>query len=178
MNRSEAPALWVSVSRHRGSFAAGMIAFAIMACGQSAAAEGAWKFEREFRGFPILSYIEDGKVVFLIGCGRAFGLHAKYPATAKKHGKATITLANAKTKMKLVGEFQEPDSDSVTTFLQWDLGFPRQGPELYGETWDAKMMTLLQLLEAGPITVSAEGKKYQIPTATIPDWKAAFEKCS
>src|SRR6516225_9617728 len=57
---------------------------------------------------PSLSYVEDGKDVFYVGCGRAFGLHVKYPATPKKEGKATITLANSKTSMKVVGEFTEP----------------------------------------------------------------------
>ena len=32
---------------------------------------------------PSLSYVEDGKDVFYVGCGRAFGLHVKYPATPK-----------------------------------------------------------------------------------------------
>jgi hypothetical protein len=144
---------------------------------QAFAAEGAWKFERDNRDHPILTYAESGKTVFLMGCGRAFGLHIRYPATPKKNGKATIMLANSKTRMKFVGEFEEPDETSVTSFLQWDLGYRRQDPRLYGERWNRKKIELLDLLVSGPITVSAEGRSYQIPAVAIPDWRAAFEQC-
>jgi hypothetical protein len=69
---------------------------------------GSWKFEFDSREHPTLSYSESGKIQFLLGCGRAFGLHAKYPGTAKKSGKASITIGNARTEMKLLGEFEEP----------------------------------------------------------------------
>jgi hypothetical protein len=144
---------------------------------QALAAEGAWKFEVDNRDHPILSYAESGKAIFMIGCGRAFGLHVRYPATPKKDGKATITLANSKTRIKFVGEFEEPDATSDTTFLQWDLGYRRQDPQLYGKQWNRKKTELLDLLASGPITVSAEGHSYQIPGAAVPDWRAAFEKC-
>lgn len=156
---------------------AALAAILCLACSQAFTAEGAWKFERDNRDHPILTYSENGKAVFLIGCGRAFGLHARYPATAKKDGKATITLANSKTRMTFVGEFQEPDSDSVTTFLQWDLGYRRQDPKLYGKEWNRQKIKLLDLVTAGPITVSAEGRSYQMPAVALPDWRAAFEKC-
>jgi hypothetical protein len=155
-------------------------AFAAIICvgfSQAFAAEGAWKFERDNRDHPLLSYTEGEKTVFLIGCGRAFGLHAKYPGTPKKDGRATITLANSKTRMTFVGEFQEPDETSVTTFLQWDLGYRRQDPKLYGKEWNRQKIKLLDLLASGPITVSAEGRSYQMPTVALPDWRAAFEKC-
>ena|SRR5262245_23233876 len=144
---------------------------------QAFAADGAWKFERDNRDHPELTYRESDKDVFLIACGRAFGLHARYPGTAKKDGKATITLANSKTKMTFVGEFQEPDANSVTTFLQWDLGYRRQDPKLFGKEWNRQKMKLLDLLASGPITVSAEGRSYQMPAVVLPDWRAAFEKC-
>ena len=146
------------MSLHRKLAAALAAVIICVGCAQAFAAEGTWKFERDNRDHPGLTYTEDGKAVFLIGCGRAFGLHARYPATAKKDGKATITLANLKTKMTFVGEFQEPDADSLTTFLQWDLGYRRQDPKLYGKEWNRQKMKLLDLLVSGPVTVSAEGR--------------------
>src|ERR1700730_7155723 len=59
----------------------------------ASAADGSWKFEPDSRDNPILTYAEHGKTVFTIGCGRAFGLGAKYPGVAKKDGKATITIS-------------------------------------------------------------------------------------
>jgi len=146
----------------------------------SAVAEGAWKFEVEQpREQPILRYIENDKLVFLVGCGHAVGLHIKYPAMPKKKGKATITLANSKTSMKFVGEFEPPDDkDDATTFLQWDLGYRRQDPKLYGKAWERKLESLFDLLtDGGPITVSAKGRSYQIPAAvTVGDWRKGWHE--
>ena len=160
---------------HRRS-AAALAAILCLACSQAFAAEGAWKFERDNRDHPMLTYTESGKAVFLIGCGRAFGLHARYPGTPKKDGTATITLANSKTRMTFVGEFQEPDTDSVTTFLQWDLGYSRQDPKLFGKDWNRQKRKLLDLLASGPVTVSAEGHSYRMPAVVLREWRTAFEE--
>jgi hypothetical protein len=144
---------------------------------QASAAEGAWKFEVDNRDHPVLTYIESGKEVFMMGCGRAFGLHVRYPATPKKQGRASVTLANSKTTMIFVGEFEEPDATSATTFLQWDLGYRRQDPRLYGKEWKRERDRLLDLLASGPITVSAKGRNYQLPAAAIAGWKEAFRQC-
>ena len=113
-----------------------------------------------------------------MGCGRAFGLHVKYPATPKKEGKATITLANSKTSMKVVGEFTEPVEEDPTTFVQWDLGYRRQDPKLYGKAWERKLEKFFDLLaNGGPITVSAKGRSYQIPAAvTVGGWRKGWHE--
>src|ERR1700675_4140540 len=69
------------------------------------AADGIWKFEIDKSGDePSISYYENDKAVFVVGCGRAFGLHVAFPASAKKAGaKATITIANAKARMTFRG---------------------------------------------------------------------------
>ena len=82
----------------------------------------------------------------------------------------TVTLANAKKKMTFAGEFEEAEDDSATTFLQWDLGYRRQDPALYGKAWKRKRDKLLDLLASGPITISAGQNSYTIPGAAIPDW--------
>jgi hypothetical protein len=50
------------------------------------AAKGSWKFKPDSQDHPILTYSENGKTVFMIGCGRAFGLQAKYPGHPKENG--------------------------------------------------------------------------------------------
>jgi hypothetical protein len=164
------------MSPHRNLLAV-IAAIAAIAASPTMAADSGWKFEIDSRDQPGLTYSENGKAVFFIGCGRAFGLHARYPGKAKKDGKATITLANATTRMTFRGEFEEPWEGSVVTFLQWDLGYRRQDPELYGTAWKKKKAQLLDLLAAGPLTLSAQGRSYQMPGANIPDWHPAFDKC-
>lgn len=142
------------------------------------AVAGSWKLEFDSRELPSVSYMENGKTVFLLGCGRAFGLHAKYPGTPGKSGKASISIGSARSRMTLLGEFEEADGDDQTTFVQWDLGFSRQDPELFGKRWDRVLSRLLSLIErADPLVISAARSEYRLPRVDAPGWRSAIEKC-
>ncbi len=146
------------------------------------AAGGAWKFDTEDQGHPQLAYLENNKWIFRVGCGHAFGFRAVYPGAPKKgEEKATITIANTKTQMKFDGEIESVFSDefpsNTTHFVQWDLGFERQNPELYGKTWKRLESRFFDFLDSGqPLTVSAEGRSYVLPPVKIQRWKVRFKK--
>ena len=145
------------------------------------AADGVWTFDTKDRGHPTLQYKENGKSVFHVGCGHAFAIHAVYPGTAKKpDDKASITIAIAKMRMSFAGEIDSawPDDPPNTThFLQWDLGFKRQDPELFGKKWKRLESRLFDLLDAGQsLTISAEDRSYVLPAVNVPGWKARFKK--
>jgi len=151
--------------------------------GLAVASDGSWKFDIEERGNPELRYSQESHTVFYVGCGHAFGLHAVYPAAHKKVGKkATITIANANTRMTFKGEIEarhEDDPAGATHFAQYDLGFRRQDPDLYGAKWKRLEARFLDLLDSGqPLTISAESRSYVLPAVNVPDWKKRFkEKC-
>jgi hypothetical protein len=159
--------------------------FAVMSClGASAvlAADGAWKFELDRQDQPSLSYLDNNnKTVFMVGCGRAFAIHAVYPGAPKKDGeKATITIANAKTQMDFAGEIDsgfEDDPPNTTHFVQWDLGYSRQDPNLYEKKWHRLESRFFDLLDSGrPLTVSAEGRNYVLPAVNASRWRQRFQK--
>ena|SRR5689334_14366237 len=147
------------------------------------AADGGWTFGTEDRDHPELRYVKDGKTIFYVGCGHAFGLHAVYPGAPKKEGeKAAITVATAKARMQFkgeIGEAHDDDPPNTTHFLQWDLGYRRQNPALYGAAWRRLENRFLDLLGSGlPLVISAEKKSYELPAVDAPDWKKRFkEKC-
>lgn len=146
----------------------------------SVAAAGTWKLEFDNRKLPSLNYAENGQLLFLLGCGRAFGLHAKYPGKAGTAGKATIMIGNGRKTMKLVGEFEELSGDDgdLTNFVQWDLGFSRRDPELFGKRWDRLLSRLLDLMDgASPLTISSKSGSYQLPKIDAPDWRGSIERC-
>lgn len=60
------------------------VLFAVALALAMPARAGTWTYERDSRDQPELSYVEDGKPVFSIGCGRAFGLHANIPGRRKR----------------------------------------------------------------------------------------------
>lgn len=155
-----------------------LVATLFLLTSPAAGVAGTWKLEFDGRDDPSLTYSEDGKIIFLLGCGHAFGLHAKYPGTPKKSGSASITISSAHASMKLVGEFEEPVEDDETTFVQWDLGFSRQDPDLYGRRWDRILSRLLDLIErADPVIISQGRNSYRLPYVDAAGWRAAVEKC-
>jgi len=141
----------------------------------AAAGSGAWTFELDAREHPILRYSEDGKEIFLIGCGRAFGMHAIYPGDPKRTGKATLTIATPKTKMKFTGEIEVGHDDGRTHFVEWDLGFDRRRPDAFGKAFWRRQARLFDLLESGPLTISAEGRHYVLPPIHVPGWRTQFK---
>jgi hypothetical protein len=159
-----------------------LAATAGLALSAASAAGDGWKFDTEDQGHPRLAHWENDKTVVMIGCGHAFAVHAVYPGAPRKDDeKATITIANGKTEMKLDGiiesRFAEMSPPNTTHFVQWDLGFTRQDRELYGRRWKRQEARLLNFLDSGrPLTVSAEGKSYELPAIRIRGWKERFRK--
>jgi hypothetical protein len=157
---------------------AGSAAIVGLALTPARAAGGSWKYEPDSRDNPILTYSENGKTIFLIGCGRAFALNVRYPGVARTRGKASITLANSRHKMTFDGEFQVAAEDSQTNFVQWDLGFRRQDPKLYGKRWNRIKSRLLNLIASGePLKVSSGKNSYQLPAIITTNWKEPLEAC-
>src|SRR5256885_8714284 len=75
--------------------------------GASLAAQTGWQFDISDRDQPDLSYMENDKNVFSVGCGRAFAIHAVYPRSPKKVGtKVAIVLSNSVEQMTLKGEIE------------------------------------------------------------------------
>ncbi|MDI3561207.1 hypothetical protein [Bradyrhizobium sp. Arg816] len=137
-----------------------------------------WKLEFDSRKLPSLSYAENGAMMFQLGCGRAFGLHAKYPGTAKKAGKASIAIGRVRARVTLHGEFEEPEGADQTSFVQWDLGFSRQDPELFGKRWQKAQSRLLDVIErADPLIISQGPNSYRLPRIDAANWRSAIEKC-
>jgi hypothetical protein len=159
-----------------------LAATAGLALSSALAADGTWKYDTEDQGHPRLAHWENDKAVVMIGCGHAFAVHAVYPGAPKPDdAKATITIANGKSEMKLDGiiesRFAEMSPPNTTHFVQWDLGFTRQDRELYGRRWKRQEARLLDFLDSGrPLTVSAEGKSYELPAISIHGWKQRFKK--
>jgi hypothetical protein len=147
--------------------------------GLSPASAGSWKYKESKSGNPGLTYSENGKATFLFGCGRAVGLHVKYPGEAKKEGNATIAISTAKTSMSFDGKFEAPFEDSgAVNFVQWDLGFSRQDPEIYGERWNQIKSQLLDMLDSGkPLTISAGSDSYRLPPNHVKNWRSLFDDC-
>jgi hypothetical protein len=158
-----------------------------LVCSASAdPAEHGWKHQYVSNDGNVLTYSDDGKVIFYMGCGRGFAISVKYPGKAKKQFDAEITIATSKGRMAFKGEFEEPIEVSdpapmnfATTFHQAYLGYMHSDPHVFGKEWNAKKARVLDMLDAhGPITISAGKTSYQLPAIDVAsDWHKAIDEC-
>jgi hypothetical protein len=142
------------------------------------AAAGAWKHEVVPNNGDELTYRDDGKLVFYLGCGRGFALHVKYPGPAGKQGEADIAVSTSKGRMTFNGEFEDPDVSGGTDFRQTYLGYLRRDPRVFGKRWNAIKSRLLNMLDAkGSITIAAGKHSYRLPPIDAADWRSGLEAC-
>jgi hypothetical protein len=158
----------------------------IAVLGGSPAFAGTWKYEFVQNDGHVVTYVEDGKTIFYIGCGRGFALHAKYPSTPKTEGDATIQIATARDRVTFKGEFEEPieatdpvPGNFATTFVQTYLGYAKRDPRVFGKAWDAQKARVLDMLDShSPITISAGKDSYQLPAIDAgDDWHKKLDAC-
>jgi len=170
------PELWKLLSA--------LIALACIALTPASAA-GGWKHQVIPNDGDVLTYSEDGKVTFYLGCGRGFALHAKYPGAASRDGKARITISNGKASMAFDGEFEAPvkvedpvPMNFATEFRQTYLGYAKHDPAVFGKKWNAIKSRLLNMLDSnGPITISAGKDSYRLPPIDTGNWHKGLEAC-
>jgi hypothetical protein len=160
-----------------------LLAIATPAAGASQA--GTWKYDVSRNDGHELMFIEDGRVTFILSCGRGFALQVKYPGAPKEEGKARISLSSGKSTMTIDGEFVPPlkvdvplPRDYATEFRQTWLGYARNDPQVYGKRWLATRSRLYALLGSGePLTITAGKNSYQLPPIDAANWRTPFERC-
>lgn len=137
------------------------------AAAQGSIYKGHWSIEKDSRDQPSLQYVQDGKIVFFIGLGRAIGLWIAYPGPRRPEGKATITIRTSSRTWTMKGALTN-DDDSLdytnkhaTYFLQWDMGLSRPKPEfdrltsIYNQFIDSLLTSkqIIVVTAAGSITL-------------------------
>jgi hypothetical protein len=146
-----------------------------------AAPAGHWTYHEEKNDGHILAYVEEGKTVFELACGRGFALLIKYPGSARTEGKTRLTLVAGKTKMNLAGEYVPNDptnENSATNFYQRYLGYDKNDERVYGEKWQQLESRLLDVLDSrSGFTVAAGEASYDLPGVDIDKWRRPFDLC-
>ena len=162
-----------------------LVLASILALTTPAGAATGWKYQVIPNDGHTLTYSEDDKVIFYLGCGRGFTLQVKYPGHAKEEGKARVAISSAKANMTFDGEFVPPVKVEVpvpmnygTEFAQTYLGYAKNDPRVYAKKWLALRARFYALLGSGePLTISAGKDSYRLPAIDAADWRKPFERC-
>lgn len=157
---------------------------ALLALGSPAGA-GEWKYAVSRNDGHQLTFNENGRVTFFLGCGRFFALQVKYPGKPQAEGRARITITSANSSMTFDGEFVPPvkvdvpePMDFATEFAQAYLGYARNDPRVYGKDWLAKRARLYALLGSGEaLTIAAGKNSFRLPPVDAANWRTPFERC-
>jgi hypothetical protein len=157
----------------------GMLATAVVLLAISPALAGSWKHEYVSNDGNILTYTENGKTVFYIGCGRGFAIHVKYPGQARKEGEADIAISTSRGRMTFNGDFEDPEEFKGTDFRQTYLGYSRRDDQVFGKRWNATKARVLNMLDShGPITISAGDGSYRLPAIDAAGgWHKKIDEC-
>lgn len=160
---------------------AALAAAGVAACvtaSPAASAGGHWTYHEESNDGHILAFVEDGKTVFELACGRGFSLLAKHPAQAKTDGRTRIVLVSGKTRISLDGEYVPPAENSAANFYQPYLGYDKNDPRVYGKRWQELESRLLDVLESqSGFTIAAGEANYHLPGVDIDKWRRPFDLC-
>ncbi|MCP3473679.1 hypothetical protein NLM33_25525 [Bradyrhizobium sp. CCGUVB1N3] len=155
----------------------GVVMLAVAAT-TAAAQAGRWTYHEERNDGHILAYVEDGKIVFELACGRGFSLLIKHPAQAKTDGKARLTLAAGKNNINLAGEYVPPAENSAANFYQSYLGYGKNDERVYGKRWQELESRLLDAIESkSGFTIAAGESNYHLPGVDIDKWRRPFDLC-
>jgi hypothetical protein len=93
-----------------------------------ASAAGTSKHEVVPNNGDELTYGEDGKLIFYLGCGRGFALHAKYPGQARKEGEANLSRLSP---LRRQGVWKKVECDQIASAQH--AGFARTHHGIGGE---------------------------------------------
>ncbi|TPQ36489.1 hypothetical protein C2U70_12555 [Bradyrhizobium guangdongense] len=158
--------------------AAAIVVAFVTAIPAAQAGPGRWTYHEESNDGHILAYVEDGKIVFELACGRGFSLLVKHPGQTKTDGKARITLVAGKTKLDLAGEYVPPAENSAANFYQSYLGYGKNDERVYGKKWQELESRLLDVIESkSGFTIAAGEANYQLRGVDIDKWRRPFELC-
>lgn len=158
--------------------AAAIVVAFVTAIPAAQAGPGRWTYHEETNDGHILAFVEEGKIVFQLTCGRGFSLLVKHPGQPKTDGKARITLAAGKNKIDLAGEYVPPAENSAANFYQSYLGYGKNDERVYGKKWQELESRLLDVIESGSgFTIAAGEASYQLPGVDIDKWRRPFELC-
>ena len=144
----------------------------------NAVEKGNWNFSRENREHPQLEFVQDRKVLFYLGVGRAYGLHIACPGPRHPDGPAKLTISTPLGRKVLRGEFTDGSDDfknpAATYFLQWDMGFDRSQEDGMDKAGEEFVRFLNFLASAREITIDVDGHTMVLPRVTVANLRTRF----
>lgn len=140
-------------------------------------AQGHWRFEKDAADAPNLSFVRDGKVIFLLRAGREISIWIAWPGALQKPGKAQVTIQTSSRRWKMNGELatEEQGGTQSTYFVQRDMGLTDR-KKRFGDLALRYNRFMEGLTGAtSDITITTKAGVVTLPPVTIPDAKQQMQ---
>ena len=136
----------------------------------AAPSQGLWRFEKDAADAPSLSFVRDGKVIFLVRAGREISIWIAYPEGPQTKGAARITIETGNRRSRLDGDLMTEEPGGVPTiyFVQRDMGMTDRKKK-WGNLMQRYNRFIENLTAAGEIVIATKQGVIKLPAIDIPD---------
>jgi hypothetical protein len=132
--------------------------------------QGNWRFEKDAADAPSLSFVRDGKVMFLVRAGRTISIWFAYPEGPQAKGAVRVRIETGGKRWRLDGDLvtEEQNGKPAIYFAQNDMGMSERKKK-WGNLIQRYNQFIDGLTAASQIVITTKQGTIRLPAVTIAD---------
>lgn len=132
--------------------------------------QGNWRFEKDAADAANLSFVKDGKVMFLVRAGRTISIWFAWPEGPLAKGAARVTIDAGKKRWRMDGDLatEEQGGKPAIYFTQNDFGMSDRKKK-WGNLVQRYNQFIDSLTAANEIVITTKQGVLRLPRVTIAD---------
>ena len=136
----------------------------------TASMQGLWRFEKDAADAANLSFVRDGKVMFLVRAGRTISVWFAWPEGPQTKGAARVHIDTGKKRWRMDGDLTTEDQSGkpAVYFMQNDFGMSERKKK-WGNLIQRYNQFVEGLTTASEIVITTKQGVIRLPAVDIPD---------
>jgi hypothetical protein len=132
--------------------------------------QGNWRFEKDAAEAANLSFVKDGKVVFLVRAGRTISVWFAYPEGPQTKGAVRVWINTGAKRWRMDGDLttEEQGGKPAIYFMQNDFGMSERKKK-WGNLIQRYNQFIDGLTSASEIVITTKQGVIRLPPVSIPD---------
>jgi hypothetical protein len=132
--------------------------------------QGIWRFEKDAADAPSLSFVRDGKVIFLVRAGRTISIWFAYPEGPQTKGAVRVRIDTGAKRWRLDGDLttEEQGGKPAIYFVQNDMGMGERKKK-WGNLTQRYNQFIEGLTAASEIVITTKQGVIRLPAIGIAD---------
>jgi hypothetical protein len=132
--------------------------------------QGTWRFEKDAADAANLSFVKDGKVVFLVRAGRTISVWFAYPEGPQTKGAVRVWINTGAKRWRMDGDLTTEDQGGKPAiyFMQNDLGMSERKKK-WGNLIQRYNQFIEGLTSASEIVITTKQGVIRLPPVSIAD---------